>query len=311
MSDFFGQTQSFSLTANPNALSIGQGNTGASTITVTDADGFNGQVTLSASGLPSGVTAAFVPNPATTTSALTLTVGSGVALGTSTITIGGVSGSLTSQTTIALTVTAGGPIASLSPASLTYPKTVVGVTSKAKAVTLTNSGASTLSITSIVPSGDFAVPSATCGGTLAPKAKCKVNVTFTPTQAGSRTGTLAFTDNAPNAPQTVALSGTGTAQATLTPASATYANQKVGTTSKSKKFTLTNNQAVALTGIAVSATGDFAVSAQTCGASLAAKGKCTIEVTFTPTQTGTRTGQLSVSDSAATPQTASLTGTGD
>jgi len=312
MSDFFVETQSFSLAANPNTLSIAQGNSGTSTITVTDYDGFSGEVTLSASGLPSGVSAQFVPNPTTTTSTLTLTVGSGAPLGTVNLTINGVSGSLTNQTTISLTVTANGPIASLSPTSLTFPKTVVGVTSTPQTVTLTNTGVSTLNIASIVPSGDFAVPSTNCGGTLAPNAKCTVNVTFTPTQAGTRTGTLTFNDNAPNSPQAVALSGTGVAQATLTPASETYKKQKVGTTSKAKKFTLTNNQAVALTGIAISTTGDFAVSGQTCGSSLAAKKKCTIDVTFTPTQTGTRTGQLMVGDSASnSPQTATLAGTGD
>ena len=141
-------------------------------------------------------------------------------LGTSTITISGVSGSLTNQTTLTLTVTASGPIVSLSPTSLTFPKTVVGVTSKAKAVTLTNTGASTLNITSIAASGDFSVQSTTCGSTLAVNAKCTVNVTFTPTQPGTRTGSLAFTDNAPGSPQTVGLTGTGVAQTALTPASA-------------------------------------------------------------------------------------------
>jgi Abnormal spindle-like microcephaly-assoc'd, ASPM-SPD-2-Hydin len=75
---------------------------------------------------------------------------------------------------------------------------------------------------------------------------------------------------------------------------------------------LTNNQAVTLTSIAVSTTGDFAVSANTCGTTLASDTKCTISVTFTPTKTGTRTGQLTVNDSASnSPQTASLSGTGD
>ncbi len=313
MSDFFGQTQSFSLAANPNTLSVSEGSTGTSTITVTDNDGFSGEVTLSASGLPSGVTAGFAPNPTTTTSTLTLAASSGAALGTSTITISGVSESLTNQTTIALTVTASGPIVNLSPASLTFPSTDVGVTSNPKTVTLTNTGASTLNISSIAPSGDFAVASKTCGSTLAAKAKCTVKVTFTPTQAGTRTGTLAFTDNAPGSPQTVALSGTGVlAVPTLMPASATYAKQKVGTTSKPKTFTLTNKQSVTLANIAISITGDFAVSATTCGASLAAKGKCTISVTFTPTETGARTGKLQVSDNASnSPQTANLSGTGD
>ena len=62
--------------------------------------------------------------------------------------------------------------------------------------------------------------------------------------------------------------------------------QKDGTTSKPKTFTLTNKQMQRLTDIAISTTGDFAVSATTCTTSLAVKGKCTISVTFTPTTRG-------------------------
>lgn len=98
---------------------------------------------------------------------------------------------------------------------------------------------------------------------------------------------------------------------TLTPTSAIYKAQKVGTTSAAKTFTLANDQTVALTGIASSASGDFHVSATTCPSSLAAHLTCTISVTFKPTATGTRTGTLKVTDSASnSPQTASLTGTG-
>jgi len=178
-------------------------------------------------------------------------------------------------------------------------------------VTVTNTGSSTLTITSITASTNFAVSSTTCKATLTAGKKCQVKITLTPSQLGPVTGTLSFTDNAPDSPQTVALSGTGIQPATLTPASANYGKQKVGTTSKPKTFTLTNHQLVALSGIATSTTGDFAVSATNCTESLAAKSKCSISVTFTPTATGTRTGQLSVSDSASnSPQTAILTGTG-
>jgi hypothetical protein len=160
-------------------------------------------------------------------------------------------------------------------------------------------------------SANFAISSKTCGTTLAAGAKCKVEVTFTPTALGAAKGTLTFTDNSANNPQTIALSGTGIVPAALTPTSATYLTQSVGTTSPAKTFTLTNNQTVVLTGIAISTTGDFAVSATTCTTSLAAKGRCTISVTFTPTQTGTTTGQLNVSDSASnSPQTSTLKGTG-
>jgi hypothetical protein len=89
-----------------------QGTNATSTITVTSQNGFNSATTLSASGLPSGVTAAFSTNPVTppangsATSTLTFTASSTAATGTSTVTVTGTSGTLTQTTTVALTVTA-------------------------------------------------------------------------------------------------------------------------------------------------------------------------------------------------------------
>ncbi len=307
----------FTLTPSPNTVSITQGGSATSTITITPLNGFTGTVTLSASGLPSGVTAGFSPNPATATSTLTLTASSTAATGTVTVTITGTSGSLTNTTTLSLTVnaTVTGPTVTVTPASLSWGGIVVGATGGKKAVTLTNTGSSTLNISSIATSGDFGQTASTkpCGSTLAAGQSCKIEVTFTPTQVGSRTGTLTLTDNSPSNPQTVALSGTGTVQAMLTPATKTFPATKVGTSSLAKTFTLANKQSVALTGIAISASGDYSVnvSATTCSSSLGAKSTCTISVVFTPTQTGTRTGTLSVADSAVgSPQTSSLTGTG-
>ena len=206
-------TPDFSLSAAPNSLSVAQGATGTSTITVAATNGFNSNVTLSASGLPNGVTAAFNPNPTTTTSTLTFTVGSGAALGKSTVTITGVSGSLTHTTTVSLTVTGNGPVVSLVPSSLTFPKRLVGTTSPAKAVTLTNTGVSPLNFTGISISGDFAftiiAKSCKVGTPIAPGKVCKIKVTFTPTQIGARTGAVTLTDNAGNSPQQVPLTGTG------------------------------------------------------------------------------------------------------
>ena len=204
-----------------------------------------------------------------------------------------------------------GPDVKLSPTSLIFGSQTLDTTSKPKTVVVTNIGSATLNISSITASANFAISSNTCGATLAVGASCKVKVTFTPSQLGVLTGTLTLADNAVDSPQNVQLSGTGVLPVALTPSSFTYPKQKVGTTGKPKKFTLTNNQPVTLTGIAISTTGDFAVSSTTCGATLASKQKCAINVTFTPTKTGTRTGQLSVSDSAPnSPQTATLTGTG-
>jgi hypothetical protein len=108
----------FTLTASPNSLSVEQGSQGTSTITITPENGFSGSVSLSASGLPSGVTAAFDPNPATSTSTLTLTVSGTATTGTATVTVIGTSGNLTQNTTLMLTVTGPSYALSASPNSL-------------------------------------------------------------------------------------------------------------------------------------------------------------------------------------------------
>jgi hypothetical protein len=204
-------TPSFSLTASPNTLTVARGNSGTSTITVVPSNGFSGNVTLSASGLPSGVTAGFSPNPTSTTSTLTLTASAGATLGTSSITITGTSGSLTSTTTLSLTVTGSGPAVTLTPTLLKWGGIVVGTTSNPKTVTLTNTGSSTLNISSVTTSGDFAqkIVAKSCGATVAAGASCVIKVTFTPTQVGVRNGTLTVNDNAADSPQTVSLTGKG------------------------------------------------------------------------------------------------------
>jgi hypothetical protein len=306
----------FSLAASPGSVSIAQGTSGTVTITASAFNGFTGNVSLSALSLPGGVTATFNPSsiPATGgTSTLTLNVGLTTPQSTYSVNASGTSGTTTGQTSFQLTVTQPppSPVVSLSTTSLTLANTVVSNTSAAKSFTISNSGLGTLNITSIVPSGDFAVSSNTCGSTLAPAKKCSVKVTFTPTQLGTRTGAITITDNATNSPQSVALSGTGTVQATLTPASATYTATKVGSNSAAKTFTLANKQSAALTGIAISTTGNFSVSTTTCSTSLAAKSSCKISVIFSPTQTGAQTGTLQVSDNTvSSPQVSNLTGTG-
>ncbi|MGB8848685.1 MAG: protease pro-enzyme activation domain-containing protein [Candidatus Acidiferrales bacterium] len=91
---------SFTLTASPTSLTVDRSAKGTSTITIHPANGFTGSVTLSATGMGSGVTAAFGTNPATSTSVLTLTASSSATTGTYTITVHGTSGSLSPTTTI-------------------------------------------------------------------------------------------------------------------------------------------------------------------------------------------------------------------
>jgi hypothetical protein len=80
---------------------------------------------------------------------------------------------------------------------------------------LTNIGTGALAIASITVSGDFSAVN-NCGSTLAIGASCAVAVSFSPTLAGSRTGTLSIVDDAPGGPHLVSLTGSGQAPPTST-----------------------------------------------------------------------------------------------
>jgi Glycosyl hydrolase family 79, N-terminal domain len=96
----------FSVSASPSSLSVAQGASTSSTITVAPSGGFAGTVALAASGLPSGITASFNPSSTTATSTLSLAAGSTAATGSSSVTVTGTSGSLSHTVTIPLTVSA-------------------------------------------------------------------------------------------------------------------------------------------------------------------------------------------------------------
>jgi hypothetical protein len=75
-------------------------------------------------------------------------------------------------------------------------------------------------------------------------------------------------------------------------------------------MTLHNYTASSLT-ITYGASGDFTAAGGTCGPSLGAGASCTFNVTFSPTDTGTISGVVSVTYPAGySPQVATLTGTG-
>lgn len=206
----------------------------------------------------------------------------------------------------------------LSPASFSFAPEPLGVTSPVKKFSLTNyQNATTLNISSIqlggANPGDFAISAKTCGLTLKALAACTISVTYTPTATGQRSAQLEANDDAYNSPQSS--QAIGLAAASLAPSSANFGTVKTGTTSPAKKFTLANNQAVALNDVVIGFGGanptDFAISSTTCTSQLPAKSKCSISVTFTPGATGARTGVLTVTDDANnSPQEAQLKGNG-
>jgi hypothetical protein len=92
----------FTLSALPSSRTVVQGGATSYGVTISPTGGFTGQVTLSVSGLPSGASGSFTPNPATASS--TLSVTTSTPSGTYTVTITGVSGSLTHTTAVTLVV---------------------------------------------------------------------------------------------------------------------------------------------------------------------------------------------------------------
>ena len=218
-----------------------------------------------------------------------------------------------SSTTV--TVLLQSPTVSLSNTRLTYANQVVATSSASQTVTLSNTSALALNISSIVITGTNATDFAqthTCGASLSPGASCTISLTFKPTQLGSRAASVTITDNAAVSPQQIALSGTGVTSgpnATLS-ASLTFAAQTVGTASSAQSVTLINYGRATLGITRIATSGDFSQT-HTCGSSLAVLASCTISVTFTPTQQGSRAGTLSITDNApGSPQTVSLSGTG-
>jgi hypothetical protein len=213
-----------------------------------------------------------------------------------------------SPQTITLTGSGYVTTTTISPASLTFSNQSVGSTSAAQTVTITNTGANAMTVSGVIPSGDFAQTNQ-CS-TIAINQSCTINVTFTPTAAGSRTGTLTISDNAQGNPHTVALSGTGIASSvSFSPTSLTFPLESVGSASTPQSITLTDSGNGQLTVTGIQATGDFAQT-NNCSTVAANGGTCSVQVTFIPTATGSRTGTIIFTNSAPnSPQTISLSGT--
>jgi hypothetical protein len=216
-------TPDFTIGASPSSVTVNQGSNGTSTITITSLNGFNSATTLSASGLPSGVTAAFATNPVTppangsATSTLTLTASSSATTGTATVTITGTSGSTTHTTTINLTVN-----------TSAQPNFTIAASPSSVVVTQGGNGTSTVTITS-QNSFSSATTLSASGLPSGVTAAFSTNP-VTPPANGSAASTLTLTASA--------TATTGTATVTVTGTS--------GSLSHSTTISLTVNSSVGL-----------------------------------------------------------------
>jgi endoglucanase len=207
-------TPNFSLSASPATLNVVRGTSGTSTIAITRTGGFTASVDLSASGLPTGVTAGFSADPTTgNSSVLTLTASATATLGNATVTISGVGTPGTRSTTLALTVS---------------PQVTQDFSLSASPATLTvNRGASGTSTIAIARTGGF-TGSVDLSATGLPTG-VTAGFSADPTTGNSSVLTLTASATATLGNATVTISGAGTPGTRSTTVALTVAQGPTGT----------------------------------------------------------------------------------
>jgi hypothetical protein len=207
----------------------------------------------------------------------------------------------------------------LSASSLSFGSVAVGASSSSQTVTLTNNSSSAVTFSSIAVTGTNAssfIFANSCGTSLAAGANCTIHGHFTPSTTGALTASITITDSASNSPQTVSLTGTGGAAATVSFSTSTlaFSSTKVGLSSASLSATLTNTGSATLIISGTAITGANASSfvlLSNCTGHIAAGASCTVHGHFSPTATGPLTAAFTVTDNAAnSPQSIALTGSG-
>ena len=210
-----------------------------------------------------------------------------------------------------ITATATVTTATVVPLSLTFAPQQVQTQSSAQSVTLTNTGTIAMVVRQVSAGGDFAATN-NCTASIPVGGTCTVEVAFTPTATGARSATLTLYVNIAGGQLTVPLTGTGIpgGAIVLLPTSMNFGSSLIGvTTTPPQNITISNTGGVAVNLQAPTATGDFAIVANTCTASLAPNFGCTVALAFTPTVSGSRSGIFSIADDVGT-QTATLAGVG-
>ena len=200
-----------------------------------------------------------------------------------------------------------------SPSSLAFGSIQVG-TKTSLSETLTNTGAASVTITQVTPSGTgFSVSGLTLPVTLTSNQTVSFNANFSPTSAGAATGSLSIVSNASNSPLTIPLSGTALAAGALSasPSSASFGNVTVGSNQTVPVIvTNTGGESVTISSAAASGTG-FSFTGQTPPVTLNAGQSATFNAVFTPTTAGAATGTLTINSNASNPTlSVPLSGTG-
>jgi hypothetical protein len=292
------------LTGSSKSLSGTFTNSGGTALTISAATASGSGFSLSGLTVPVTLT----PGQSTSFTVLFAPTPSSVTSGSISITSNGANPSLS----IPLSGTGVGPgTLAANPASFSFGSVQVG-SSSSKSETLTNTGGSSVTISQAnVNVGAFSVSGLTLPATLSSNQSMTFTVAFAPTGAGLASGTVSIISNASNSALSLALSGTGTApgQLAVSPATLSFGNVVVGSSSSL-------NGTLSATGAAVTISSDsianeFALSGISLPATVAAGTSASFTVTFTPQSSGVASGSLSFTSNATnSPAAQSLTGTG-
>jgi len=211
----------------------------------------------------------------------------------------------------------------IAPSQLTFAATPIGQVSATQTVTIANSGQAGIANLQFATTAGFSLDptQTTCAAILNGGASCQAGVFFAPTTGGAITGSITASSALASGSiaVTAPLSGTGAVAAAIVTSPAAlvqFGTTGVGQAAQPVLVTVTNPGTLsALTGVmltvnAAGTTDGFALSGNTCGATLAAGASCTANVTFTPTGYGPLTGGLTISSNGVNPVTLQLDGIG-
>ena len=313
-----GVAQVLTVSLNPSTINFGDvtvGSTANQTVTMTNTGNFNVNVTaanvtgtgFSAVGF---VAQTLVPGQSATFTARFAPSATGAVAGNITLTS-------TATNNPSVSLSANGiptPVGTLtlSPTSINFGSVIVGNT-VSQTVTLTNTGAASLTITSAPVAGaGFSVTGLTLPLTLTVGQSSTFTARFAPGSAGAVSGSVSLTSNASNTPTSVALSGTGVAQIltlSMSPSTINFGNVTVGNTAN-QTVTLTNTGNSNVNVTAATATGaGFSVVGFVAG-TLTPGQSTTFTARFAPGVAGAVSGTLSLTSNATNNPTVSLSGTG-
>jgi hypothetical protein len=206
------------------------------------------------------------------------------------------------------------PAVSLSPKSLKFADQTISTKSPTQTVKLTNSGNATLNITRFTAYGNFAETN-NCPVKLSAGASCTISVTFTPTAAGTRTGSVVVADNAATGKQIISLSGTGVTGSTavLKAGSTALSFGDVDVDSSSTLSLVVTNTGTTSASIKKITSGEsvFTLSSPSLPVTVNAGASVTLKVRFAPSSATAYASTLSIQSTASNPTlTVTLSGTG-